>query len=119
MNCSIWLPAASTVTARSSMPLAVTQVVFRGEHHRLALEAADAPRLAQRDVVMLCERAELLGQQRRKAAVWGAALDLHDFAFGQIAAHGVARAHQLARHPVEHLEPLGVGSGEPGDARDR
>ena len=66
---------------------------------------------------MLGERVHLIGQERGKAAVGRAPLDLDDLAFRQIAAHGVARAHQLARQPVEHLETLDVRRGEARDAR--
>jgi len=65
---------------------------------------------------VLGERVQLVGQECREAAVGRAPLHLDDLALGQVAAHGVARAHQLARQPVEHLEALDVGRGEARDA---
>ena len=64
------------------------------------------------------ERGYFLGHQRGEAAL-GAAVDLHHAAVGQIAAHRVLGAHDLARHTVEHLELLDVAGGVhiAGDAR--
>ena len=73
--------------------------------------------LAEADVVVARERADLLGQQRREGAVGGAVLDFHHLAVGQVAAHGVAGAHDLARHAVEHFQPLDVAGAVAGDAR--
>ena len=78
-------------------PVAVAGCPWAGAHG-LAVEAGDAPGLAQADVVMAREGVDALGQQRGKAAL-GAAVDLDYPAVGQVAAHGVLVAHDLARHP--------------------
>src|SRR5688572_1184666 len=93
--------------------VAVAQVVARAEHHRLAVVAGDAPGLAQADVVVPGERGDPLGQQRGKAtlAAFDALFHLHQAAAGQVAAHGIAGAHDLARHAVHDLELFDVAAG--------
>jgi hypothetical protein len=66
---------------------------------------------------VLRERVELVGKERREAAVGRAPLDLDHFAFGQVAAHRIPRSHQLARQAVENLEALDIRRREPRDAR--
>jgi hypothetical protein len=103
LNCSTASPVASTVTALSSMPLARRRKACSrsagrpwAEQHRLALEAGDALRLAERDVVVARERADRSGSSRESRARGGRALDLDHLAVGQVAAH-VSRVRTISR----------------------
>src|SRR4029078_3836750 len=89
----------------------------RGELALLALEAGDAPRFAQGDVVVARERRDAFREERREGTVRRALLDLDHLRLRQVAAHGVLAAHQLSRQPVEHLQLLDIRGCEARDAR--
>src|ERR1051326_7762913 len=95
--------------------VAVAQIVLGLQHDALALESGDALRLPEADVVVPRQRGNLLREQSREVAV-DAPVDLDHAAVGQVEAHPVPGAHDLARHAVRDLELLDVAARVAGDA---
>ena len=79
----------------------VAHAVLGLEHERLRLDAGDARRLGLAENIVLGQRIELLGQQRRKGVAVGSRLDADDFRVRVVAADLVVVANHLARRTVE------------------